>query len=80
MKRINVNLKKKGVCMLTIFIVVIFLFWVLFIRQREGFLEGIAKKSDLQRTAGTAAQKNTEKPTPVITVAKAKALEKKIIR
>jgi hypothetical protein len=79
MKRININLKKKGVCMLTIFIVVIFLFWVLFIRQREGFLEGIAKKTDLKKTTGPPAQKNAAQ-TPVVTVAKAKTLEKKIIR
>jgi hypothetical protein len=40
----RINLKKRGIHMLLVFVVVAFLFWFLFMRKREGFLEGAARR------------------------------------
>ena len=41
----HINLKKRGIHMLLVFVVVAFLFWFLFMRKREGFLEGAAPRA-----------------------------------
>jgi hypothetical protein len=50
----RINLKKRKIHMLLVFVVVAFLFWFLFMRKREGFLEGAARMATgAGQTVGT---------------------------
>ncbi len=53
----RINLKKKTTSMLLMFVIVAFLFWFLFMRKREGFLEGVARKAKVaSQTKGVIAK------------------------